>query len=139
MPVSIWWDDLRARYATSDIDFIMEGDEPDSVTVPAALFNLATENMIANALDKRAGATTLHIRVTLSIAPTGVAVEVCDDGKVIAPALAVDLFRGPVPSETGMGIGLYQAARLLEHGGFALRLAANAPGRVCFRLAPMAR
>jgi signal transduction histidine kinase len=139
MPVSTWWDDLRTRYATSDIDFILEGDEETIVTVPAALFNLAAENMIANALDKRAGVTTLQIRVTLSVKPTGVAVEVCDDGKVIPPALAVDLFRGPVPSETGMGIGLYQTARLLEHGGFELRLAANAPGRVCFRLAPMAR
>jgi sensor histidine kinase regulating citrate/malate metabolism len=105
--------------------------------VPAALFNLAAENLIANALDKRAAVPTLQVRVALRVAPEGVTVEVCDDGKVIAPSLAVDLFRGPVPSETGMGIGLYQTARLLEHGGFALQLAVNEPGRVCFRLAPL--
>jgi signal transduction histidine kinase len=139
MPVASWWDELLTRYALSDINFVAEGEQAVSVTVPVALFNLAAENMIANALDKRAAAPTLQIRVTLRVAPTGVAVEVCDDGKAIAPSLAVDLFRGPVPSETGMGIGLYQTARLLEHGGFVLRLAANEPGRVCFRLAPMAR
>jgi hypothetical protein len=53
--------------------------------------------------------------------------------------LARDLFRGPVASETGLGIGLYQAERLLEQAGLTLSLAINEPGRVCFRLAPMVK
>ncbi len=40
----------------------------------------------------------------------------------------------PVPSSTGLGIGLYQAARHAERGGYALTLAENRDGEVCFVL-----
>jgi hypothetical protein len=39
-----------------------------------------------------------------------------------------------VPSDTGYGIGLYQAARQADMLGFALRLATNEPGEVTFEL-----
>jgi hypothetical protein len=42
--------------------------------------------------------------------------------------------RGPVPSETGFGIGLYQTSRLAEISGFSLQLRENDQGRVCFSL-----
>jgi hypothetical protein len=42
--------------------------------------------------------------------------------------------RGPVPSESGFGIGLYQTSRLAEISGFSLQLRENDPGRVCFSL-----
>ena len=45
----------------------------------------------------------------------------------------------PVRSATGLGIGLYQAARLAEANGYALRLAQNRDGEVCFELAPAAQ
>jgi hypothetical protein len=44
------------------------------------------------------------------------------------------LLRGPVPSDTGYGIGLYQVARQAEMSGFSFRLAGNEPGQVCFEL-----
>jgi len=44
------------------------------------------------------------------------------------------LLRGPVPSEAGFGVGLYQASRLAEISGFSLQLRENNPGRVCFSL-----
>lgn len=138
VPAGRWWDELQSRYGLSDIEFGVDGELGDAPAVPAALFNLAIENLIANALDKRAAAPAarLNIQVTLRAAPEGVGVDVCDDGKPLAPMLVRDLFRGPVASETGMGIGLYQAERLLEPGGLGLSLAVNEPGRVCFRLAP---
>jgi hypothetical protein len=40
-----------------------------------------------------------------------------------------------VRSSTGLGIGLYQAARLAERSGYALKLAENRDGAVCFSLA----
>lgn len=138
LPVVRWWGELRTRFALSDIEFSVEGDAPESFMVPVALFNLAVENLIANAIDKRSGVPWLHVRVSLQVVAWSVNVSVCDDGKAIAPALAVDLFHGPVPSETGMGIGLYKTSRLLEHSGFELRLAVNEPGRVCFHLASTA-
>jgi hypothetical protein len=44
------------------------------------------------------------------------------------------LLRGPVPSDTGFGIGLYQSAKLAEISGFILHLSHNEPGKVCFTL-----
>jgi len=138
VPVPLWWENLQARFALADIDFSVSGSIPETARVPGALFDLVAENLIANALDKRAGDLTLRIGVALR-ANDGVSVEVADNGAAIAPHMAADLFRGPVPSETGMGIGLYQAARLLQNSGFEMSLASNEPGRVCFRLAPAIR
>jgi hypothetical protein len=41
-----------------------------------------------------------------------------------------------VRSANGLGIGLYQAARLAEKYGYALTLAENRDGMVYFALAP---
>ena len=59
---------------------------------------------------------------------------VCDSGAAIAPDVASALFRAPVRSESGLGIGLYQAARRAESSGYALSLAENRDGEVCFTL-----
>ncbi|MGE3179744.1 MAG: sensor histidine kinase, partial [Vicinamibacterales bacterium] len=48
------------------------------------------------------------------------------------------LMREPLPSEGGLGIGLYQAARQARASGYELRLAANRDGEVCFVLRPAA-
>lgn len=128
-----WWDELRSRFSLSGIEFVVAGEIAEAM-VPGGLFDLATENLIANALDKRNGSPGLRVTVTLRVESGRLGVEVCDDGAAIPPGLVRELFRGPVPSETGMGIGLYQTARLLENTGFRLRLAANEPGHVCFQL-----
>jgi signal transduction histidine kinase len=138
LPVKKWWEDLSSRYAMSAIHFVADGDIPLPVTVPAALFNHVMENLLANALDKRAALPGLRIVVTLRAVGQSPTLDVCDDGAAIPATLAADIFHGPVPSETGMGIGLFQASRLLEHSGFRISLVSNQPGRVCFRLAPVA-
>lgn len=137
MPVAQWWDRLRARYAASGIRFAA-AEPVAAVKVPARLFDHVVENLLANALDKRTVEPGLAVVASLRAAGAGVSVEVGDDGAAIPPALARDLFRGPVASESGMGIGLYQTARLLDKSGYALALQANEPGRVRFRLAPVA-
>ena len=48
--------------------------------------------------------------------------------------LASKLLRAPVDSRTGLGIGLYQAARQAEAAGFQLALRDNRDGEVCFAL-----
>jgi len=40
----------------------------------------------------------------------------------------------PMPSDSGMGIGLYQAGRLAESAGYHLRLLCNRDGEVRFSL-----
>jgi len=44
------------------------------------------------------------------------------------------LFHNPVQSHTGLGIGLFQAAKQAAQAGYCLALAANEPGMVCFVL-----
>jgi hypothetical protein len=39
-----------------------------------------------------------------------------------------------VPSHTGLGVGLYHAAKQADQLGYRLTLAANEPGSVCFVL-----
>jgi len=52
-------------------------------------------------------------------------------------SVAKRLFDAPVSSsKTGLGVGLYQAFRFARERRYALRLASNEPGRVCFELAP---
>ena len=62
------------------------------------------------------------------------ALTVCDDGEAIPDEVVASLFRAPVASRTGLGIGLYQAARHAEFYGYELRVAGNETGRVCFEL-----
>lgn len=57
-----------------------------------------------------------------------------DGGSAIAPQAATALLRGPVPSESGFGIGLNQVARQARACGYTLALAHNADGRVAFVL-----
>ena len=47
---------------------------------------------------------------------------------------AAELLRGPVSSDSGLGIGLYQVARHAEACGYTLALAQNEEGKVCFVL-----
>jgi hypothetical protein len=60
--------------------------------------------------------------------------EVCDAGKAIASETVQELLRGPVPSDSGLGIGLFQVARQAESLGLILALAHNANSRVSFVL-----
>jgi C4-dicarboxylate-specific signal transduction histidine kinase len=60
--------------------------------------------------------------------------SVRDSGRAVAPAVLATLFRAPSESASGLGIGLYHAARQAEETGYRLQLAENRPGAVCFRL-----
>jgi hypothetical protein len=44
------------------------------------------------------------------------------------------VLRAPVSSRGGLGIGLYQAARQAQAGGYRLALESNRDGEVCFAL-----
>jgi len=131
LPLPRWWAALRARYAQSGVAFspAAAGD----FQVPAVLFDSVAENLIENALAKRRAAPALSIRVVLEADPLP-CLRVCDDGAAIAADVAESLFRAPVASGNGLGIGLYQAARHAEFYRYVLRVAANRPGEVCFEL-----
>ena len=126
-----WWQALRQRYAHHAIEFSAVDLDADA-RLPTALFDSVADNLIHNALLKAQSESGLRVQVKLAADAT--TLSVCDSGTPVRAALATSLMREPVPSDSGLGIGLYHAARQADILGYALYLASNAPGRVCFEL-----
>ncbi|KAA3651766.1 MAG: sensor histidine kinase [Proteobacteria bacterium] len=133
VPVVVWWQDISARHAASGVRFVAQGDF-DGERVPLAVFNSVVDNLVQNALDKRLLAPGLAITVRLSGGAGQVALEVEDDGEALPVALARQVMRAPVASQSGLGMGLYQVARLADEAGYRLSLSCNRDGAVRFRL-----
>jgi hypothetical protein len=131
-PAGDWWQDLRQRYTHERVEFD-GGPLPEGTTLPSDLFASVAENLLQNALEKRKMQGNLRILVRLQWSD-GFALSVCDDGSPIPDQLAAQLFNSPVPSNSGLGVGLYQVARFAHEQGFEVALSSNQPGRVCFTL-----
>ena len=128
----LWWEGLLRTYQNHEIQFDA-AEIPESLLLPKELFDSASDNLLQNAVRKKKQDPGVSIRAGFSC---GAAIElrVCDSGAPVAPEVLKGLLRGPVPSESGFGIGLYQAARLAEVSGYSLQLTENARGHVCFTL-----
>ena len=135
IPAAQWWPEFRQRMAALD-SADLEAESPLVGDLPAEVFSGVADNLIRNAAEKRLREPALHLRIELLSTQAGPELIVCDNGSALPEELASKLFVGPVPSETGYGIGLYHAARHAQTAGYRLELAANRAGRVCFRLAP---
>jgi signal transduction histidine kinase len=127
-----WWESLQKTYQLRGVTF--EATALDAgILLPKDLFDSASENLLQNALEKRK--VDPNVQVTVSIAcGDEIVLRVCDSGRPVSRNVLQGLLRGPVPSDTGYGIGLYQVARQAEMSGFSFRLAGNEPGQVCFEL-----
>ena len=130
-PLAAWWEKLRQRHQHQAISWECEGALTDW-KIPAPLFDGAADNLIDNASNKRLQQPGISIRVTLCEQPFSL--KVCDGGSAIPEALAHQLLQTVVPSENGLGIGLYQVARWARQLGYQLVLRENADGAVCFEL-----
>ena len=127
-----WWEALARQYRGEGVEF-EPGTPPPGVRLPRSLFDSVADNLIRNALAKRAGDAELRVRVGLEC-EEHVALRVCDSGAAIPAAIAASVLRAPVSSRSGLGIGLYQAARQAEASGYRLVLESNRDGEVCFAL-----
>ena len=128
-----WWRDLGQRMAT--LEWIEFGNETPLVgELPGEVFSGVADNLIRNAAEKHLGEPSLRVEMRLARNAGGFELMVCDNGSAIPDPIASSLFLGPVSSESGYGIGLYQAARYAHAAGYRLELAANRTGQVCFRL-----
>lgn len=127
-----WWQNLRARYEPHGVAFELEG-VLDDCRVPAELFDSVADNLLQNAIKKRGTEMGVVIRAYFSPVQGGV-LRVEDSGKPMPASIAAKLFEAPVASHTGLGIGLYQAARQAEQLGYRLRVAQNETGKVEFEL-----
>ncbi len=126
----IWWEVLKRSYSARDIEFDPQ-EVSDGTLVPKELFDSAAENFLQNALKKRKLDPAISIKARLECGQT-VELSVSDSGQPVRAAALSGLLRGPVPSQTGFGIGLYQVARLAERVGFSVTLVENEPGSVRF-------
>jgi hypothetical protein len=133
MPAGQWWRGILQRFQGMDLRLFAIGLRED-VGVPLELFNGAIENLVQNAMSKKALDRAVEVSVTFDLT-AGPALMVCDSGTQIPPDVAGDLLCAPVVSATGLGVGLYQLAREAEWLGYRLQVAANEPGQVCFSLA----
>lgn len=130
MPAPEWLLAMSARFSGQGV--AVEGATDPDQWLPGALYTAVAENLIANALQKRLAEPDLTIVLRLG----GERLSVEDDGSPIPPGVAAGLLREPVASATGLGVGLYQSARLAEAAGYLLALELNRDGCVRFALAP---
>jgi signal transduction histidine kinase len=128
-----WWDALARQYHSDGVELRLERMAPGA-RLPRSLFDSVADNLVRNALAKSAPDASVRIAISLSVEGEAV-LRVTDSGTAVDEELAKRLLRGPVPSQSGLGIGLYQAARQAEGAGYALTLETNRDGEVTFRLA----
>lgn len=126
-----WWQNLRARYEPHGVMFEMQG-APGETLVPGELFDSVADNLLQNAIKKRGAEAGVIIRAQFM--PTEGVLKIEDSGSAMAESVATKLFEAPVASNTGLGIGLYQAARQAQQLGYELRVANNEAGKVGFEL-----
>ncbi len=128
-----WWEALKQRYAVGCVSFLDAGVTA-GVPLPGELFDSVAENLLQNAIAKAQQHPGVSIEVALACARGG-RLTVCDTGPALPAAIASGLFSAPVPSATGLGVGLLQAGRHAQRLGYRLALNSNVDGRVCFELA----
>jgi signal transduction histidine kinase len=126
-----WWDGLARQYRAEGVEF--GSTPPAGARLPRSLFDTVADNLMRNALAKRAADPSLRVRVSLECTAR-IHLRICDSGAPVPLEVEATLLRAPVGSGSGLGIGLYQAARLAEANGYRLELVSNRPGEVCFAL-----
>jgi C4-dicarboxylate-specific signal transduction histidine kinase len=120
------------RYGTRDVRFTVNRIDRN-FKIPSELFDSVADNLIENALNKKTDGAAIRVEVGFSQISGGT-LTVCDNGAAVARNIAARLFDAPVPSQTGLGIGLYHAAKQAERLGYRLELCDNETGKVCFAL-----
>src|SRR5207245_2111783 len=128
VPAQAWWDALGRQYHGEGVEFEAK-NLPQDARLPRSLFDSAADNLIRNALAKRA--TRVHVSLDWD---GSIALRVRDSGSAVPREIESALMRAPVESASGLGIGLYQAARQAESSGYRLVLETNCDGDVCFAL-----
>src|SRR5881396_24481 len=100
---------MRARqYRGEGVEFEAR-KLPQDARLPRSLFDSVADNLIRNALAKR----TTRVHVSLDC-DNSIALRVRDSGSAVPREIESALMRAPVESASGLGIGLYQEARLRQ-------------------------
>ena len=127
-----WWNKLKIERNEEAIQYAetIDGD----ILIPADLFNTVVNNLIENALKKAQDHERVTVQVAIECTVNKAVLEVSDNGRAIPAEIAVNLFKQPITSTSGLGVGLLQAHKLADDCGYCLELAENRDGLVKFRL-----
>jgi K+-sensing histidine kinase KdpD len=133
-PVTAWWTNVERRHGGEglSLEANIDGDAP----VPANVFDAFLDNCLDNA--RARGGPVVRMKATLAVANGRAELAFENDGDAVPASVERSLFREPIADESreGLGIGLFQVARLASQAGYAIELARNEPGSVVFRLHP---
>jgi signal transduction histidine kinase len=136
MSAVVWLKRLEDRFAGSRVNIVASDDAEAVVVANPDLFSGVAENLLQNIADKRRIDPAIMAEVRLEVMNGRPVLSVFDTGKAIESEHMSNLFACRTASENGLGIGLYQSARLAESGCYRLGLAENRDGCVLFRLEP---
>lgn len=125
-----WMDKLEEQHSANS-KIVFHRDIEHIVPVPIDLFDSVVENLINNAIRK---SSVKRVDIRLLSHANILLLSVCDDGSAVKESIEDNLFKQPVSSGEGMGIGLYQASIMAQVFNFELELNENEPGKVCFAL-----
>jgi signal transduction histidine kinase len=127
-----WWAELARRVGGSGVR--LEARIATPAEVPGALFDSFIENALDNARSKAARETDISISVEFVCDGPRCELTVCDTGSAVPDHVAQRVFNEPIERSTGLGIGLFNTARLALRAGYTLALVSNRDGEVCFAL-----
>jgi len=128
-----WWAALREH--ADGIAAVFEAHMEDPLRqLPRDCFDSTVDNFLDNAVHKLAAGRAQTIHIALHATPAAVVCTVSDDGEALPTEIVRRLFRAPIESHTGHGIGLFQAARQAELAGCTVELRENRDGAVRFSI-----
>lgn len=130
--VQNWWNELEIERSEEAIHYSENIDS--DILIPEDLFDTVVNNLIENALKKAHDNEQVTVQVAIECSNNRAVLTVADDGRAIPAEVAVNLFKQPITSASGLGVGLLQAHKLAEDCGYCLELAENRDGVVKFRL-----
>jgi signal transduction histidine kinase len=133
-PAADWWRDAAQRHEGVGITFTPNPNITGNVA--ANVFDSVLENCLENARKKREREPDIRIVAEL-LDGNAPSLLVTDSGSAVPEHAAMHLFKAPVSSGrgNGLGIGLFQAAAQAASLGYELKLERNENGCVQFRLA----
>ena len=106
-----WWEGISRQYQSEGVEFVPAKVAPDA-RLPRSLFDSVADNLIRNALAKRAAEPGTVVRVSLD----GASLRVCDSGSAVPESIAEGLLRrGLVPRTFPQG------HPLVDHLRFTVR------------------
>lgn len=134
-----WWDEVRRQYGQVPWLTLEDVDGEPGQVLQVRLFASVLDNLLSNVEQKRAVRPTVRALARLLLDGQGrPRLEVEDDGPAIGAEIVHVLFKRPLRSSSGLGIGLYQSSQLAERAGYGLVLEENRDGMVRFVLAARA-